>query len=213
MTSYAYPVGSFIFSLLKEAEYEKQIATLDSSKTTGIILKSRETQWNSPVMLGNQNIHVPVGGGLSTEWKDIGSAMQVQSDEGKHQNYLFVKPTRFEEFFESTTFANQLGEVKPMLEHFDLYQHIPVTLPMQINRFQIPGKQVYLHLNTGLLDNNKQRLLSEIIWKKRVPGSVTLPVCATLCLAISWLIWSGYGEPPTDIWGKLIGKSRKNKYY
>lgn len=202
LASYGYPVGSLVFSLLKQSEYESEIGTLESNITTGIILKSRETHWDAPVMVGNQNIHVPVGGGLTTEWKEVGSAVQVQSDSG-NQNFLFVKPTHIEEFFESTTFANQLEDAKAVLEHYNLYQHIPVTLPLQMDRYAISGKQVYLHQNTALIDNNRQRLLSEVMWKKRLPGTLAIPVLASMWLGISWLMYSGYGNPPTNIWGKL----------
>lgn len=208
LASYGYPLVSIMISQRKKAQYESEIETLDSNKTTGIVLKSREMRWNAPVMMGNQNIHVPVGGGLSTEWKEVGSAVQMQTDSGK-QIFQFVNPTNSSDFFEQTTFANQLEDVKPVLEHYGLYRHIPVTLPMQIDNYAIPGKQVYLHLNTGLVDNNKQRLLSTVVWKKRIPGTLAIPVLATVCLGISWSMYSGYGQPPTDIYGKLISNPWK----
>ena len=55
-------------------------------------------------------------------------------------------------------------------------------------------------MKTCLIDNNKTRLLREVMWKKRLPGTVMIPLVALMAYGLAA---SGSYYPPTDISGKI----------
>jgi hypothetical protein len=111
-----------------------------------------------------------------------------------------MKPVVEEEFETGTVIANELTVCKPVLEHYEMYDKIPVSLPMKLRYFTIPGKEIYIHMKTSLIDNNKTRLLREVMWKKRLPGTVMIPLMALMVYALAA---SGSYYPPTNISGKM----------
>ncbi len=155
---------------------------------------------HAPVYMGSQNVHIPVGGGLTTGWKEQGSAVRIAHSNKEHSTIWFMKPVIQEEFETGIVIANELGACKPVLEHYGMYDKIPVSLPMKLRYFMIPGKEVYLHMKTGLIDNNKTRLLREVMWKKRLPGTVMIPLTALMAYGLAA---SASYYPPTDISGKM----------
>lgn len=74
-----------------------------------------------------------------------------------------MKPAVQGEFKTSTIVVNELAMCKPIMEHYGMYDKIPVSIPMKLQHFTIPGKEMYVHMKMGLIDNNKTRLLQKVL--------------------------------------------------
>ena len=77
---------------------------------------------------------------------------------------------------------------------------------MKIKYYEIPGSPVYYHLNTGLVDNNKERLLRQALWRKRLSGTLAIPFAAFVAYGVA--VSTSY-YAPTDILGKIRKACRR----
>lgn len=184
LLSYGYPVVSLIHGLKKKENYEKELILeeiAENKVAEYVNIHSKEIKMDIPMYVGNQHAHIPVGGGMRTEWESVGSGMIIPKN-GYDSKYVGYYPVN-DAYYKNTRYANNMREIGAIIDKYKLQHYFPVTLPMKMNNYAIPGKAtIFLHKRTGLFHTEQGRLLNAIMWRKRLPGTVFIPLFATAIL-------------------------------
>jgi hypothetical protein len=72
------------------------------------------------------------------------------------------------------------------------YYNIPtdrfaVNLPLMV-KYHNYKYGLYIH-KLGLIASSKDKLVSEVLWRKRLPLTMTVPIIATTCLTMCWFYY------------------------
>jgi hypothetical protein len=60
-----------------------------------------------------------------------------------------------------------------------------ITLPLKMNHYNYPGG-AYLH-PSGAISSNKNILIKQVQFERRLPLSITIPCLATAAVSLCWL--------------------------
>lgn len=176
----AFPFISLAHAIAMRPEYEKTIFECDGS-AEGQELFMQETRTQMPVYAGNQNVHIPIGGGTSTEWKSV---INIHIIDNKY--YINFSPLNDKPFYKGTTYLNSHAEALQLLRTYKCENKVPIQIPMKVRHTIIPGPRLYLDKHTGLIANNRNKLLKDIMWTRRLPGTITIPLVASLIGLAVW---------------------------
>jgi hypothetical protein len=81
----------------------------------------------------------------------------------------------------------------------------PLSGQIKVEHYDFKGG-VWLHRATGLLSTDKERLLKEIVSKRRQPLMYVIPAIVTISVALDWFDWSVRAtrySPPAFHWQRL----------
>ncbi len=177
-----YPLISIAHAIAMKSKYEETIFECKGD-AEGKELFVQETHTQMPVYAGNQNVHIPIGGGTSTEWKSIINIHQIDN-----KYYINFSPYDDEPFYTNTTYLNSYEEALQLLRTYNYEKKVPIQIPMKVRHTFIPGPKIYLDKHTGYMDNNRIQLIKDIMWKRRLPGTFTIPLVAGIIGLGYWVL-------------------------
>ena len=88
---------------------------------------------------------------------------------------LFDKP-----YYKNITYLNSYDEALRHLSVYKCENKIPVHIPIRIQHTFIPVPKIYLDKVTGLIANDRSKLIKHIMWMERLPGTITVPLVASI---------------------------------
>lgn len=120
---------------------------------------------------------IPVNG---SSWKSI-----IKLYEAHNKSYIHFTPVyNMDEVLVKTTYLNSHAKVLQLLKKYKSNNIVPLQhkmnvphtlqIPIQVRHTQVPGSKIYFDLYTGLISNNRNELLTGIMWKRRLPGTYTV---------------------------------------
>ena len=180
-----YPCISLIRAIKNKELYDKEIKEHKYESLSKIDFLAKQTKFQMPVMVGNQNVHVPVGGGSYEEWKSVGNCLTVLDGTKKH-TYNLAEPTlEFNYEFEKkgdyiSYYINEIDTMNTILNIHNMKNQIPITFPMKYESYSLYSpsskKVFYIDKSLYLYDSDRQRLLRSSMFRKRLPLTFTIPV-------------------------------------
>lgn len=175
-----YPMISLAHAFTKSTLYEQTIFECEGS-AEGHELFVQETHNQMPIYAGNQNVHIPIGGGSVTKWKSL---INIHVIDNKY--YINFSPLNDKQFYKDTTYLNSHAEALQLLKTYKCENKVPILLPIKVHHTFIPGPHLYLDKHTGLMANNRTQLIRDIMWKRRLPGTITIPLMASVAGLAVW---------------------------
>ena len=195
----------------KEVEHEKQ-------EMDGVEMKDYHMESIAPTYVNVNNIMVPVGGGMNRVTKFLLSKHISKDKQKEYFNFLQIEDEVDSKL--SHTKTSHINTQEAFIKTFKYY-NIPtdrfaVNLPLKIDYYNYKNG-FYIH-KIGYIASDKEKLVKEILWRKRLPLSVTIPSIATICLVSCWFHYvlsykSIYLEPyyPPFHYRRIMGYFTKAK--
>lgn len=219
LASMGYPIASAAYVFAKKDTFDSQIVAKKCTELQMIEFYARESNYNAPIYVGNQYAKIPVGGGSYSDWREVGrGARIVESSESVQDLHKYnVVIGSKQKFPIDTNYANHYENLVPLLESYNLKNKIPISIPMRIDSYKVPGPTIYFDAQTCLLDNNRSALLREKMFQKRLPLTILVPSVALTAFLFLHFIkadsshWC-FVQPPTDILGKLTGNTAEKRW-
>jgi hypothetical protein len=177
----------------KEIEHEQQ-------EMDGVEIWDYHNEYSPPIYLNLNNIVIPVGGYTSKVTKTL-LTKHISKDKQKeyHQYYQIDNE---EDSKRSHTKTSHINTQEAFVKTFKYY-NIPtdrfaINLPLKINYYNYKNG-FYLH-RLGGIASDKEKLVKDVLWRKRLPLTITIPSITMLCFTACWLYYaisshSIYSEP------------------
>jgi hypothetical protein len=163
----------------KEVEHEQQ-------EMDGVEMWDYHNKTIPPTYINLNNIIVPVGGGMDRVTKML-LTKHISKDK-KKEYFNFHQIEDEADIKLSKTKSSHINTQEAFKKTFRYY-NIPtdkfaVNLPLKIKYYNYKNG-FYIH-KLGLVASNKDKLVREILWRKRLPLTMTIPTLAGLGLICCW---------------------------
>jgi hypothetical protein len=177
----------------KEVEHEQQ-------EMDGVEIWDYHNELVSPSYVNLNNINIPVGGGMNRVAKMLLTKHISKDKQTEYFNFHQIEDETDTKL--SKTKSSHINTQEAFKKTFKYY-NIPtdrfaVNLPLKIDYYNYKNG-LYIH-KLGLVASDKEKLVKEILWQKRLPLTVTIPSITMLCVAAHWFYYaisthSIYSEP------------------
>ncbi len=181
----------------KQLQIEREIKH-ESEPFEGVEVYIYEIKQDAPIFVNVNNVIVPIDNGRShQESKLILSKQNSLMSKKEYFNYFQINDEDDKKAsFTSKTYINTQED---FVNTFKKYK-IPInsqiiTLPLKIKNYNYKNG-LYLH-DIGLVASNKERLINDVLFKKRLPLSLTIGGLAVTGLAFSWFYYSMFNSYKT----------------
>lgn len=179
----------------KEIQHEPQ-------EMDGVEIYDYHLQTAPPTYVNVNNIMIPVGGGTFKEKKCL-LTKHISTDKKKEYfNYHQIEDK--DDIKMSFTKESHINTQSALTKTFYHYRiptdRFAINLPLHINYYHYKDG-FYIH-KLGNIASNKDKLVKEILWRKRLPLTITIPTIAGIGLMCCWTY---YAIEPDYIY--------TNKYY
>ena len=219
LASMGYPVISYLHALRQKSSYDGQIVAHKAGDLKGIKFYKSSSQMQMPIYVGNQNVQIPVGGGgFSSSWDFVTSAFRFEKTVDDSGVLIDAEIVEEDKYQTGRSYANRYEELLPVIESMNLTSRIPITFPMKLVHYTVPGPEIYIHKPTLIVGKERRAVLNGVLFNKRLPGTLTIPGLAILIVGTAWTLHtltggdSYYHAPPTDIWGKITGNTAEKRW-
>ena len=174
-----------------EKEIEKEDQEMD-----GVEMFDYHNESVPPVYVNLNNIILPVGGGMNRVTKVLLTKHISKDKEKEYFNFHQIEDET--DIKLSKTKSSHINTQEAFKKTFRYY-NIPtdrfaVNLPLKIKYYNYKNG-FYIH-KLGLIASNKDKLVNEILWRKRLPLTVTIPIIAGTCLTMCWIYYAFDGTYP-----------------
>jgi hypothetical protein len=164
----------------KEIEHEQQ-------EMDGVEMWDYHNETVPPTYINLNNIIVPVGGGMNRVTKIL-LTKHISKDK-KKEYFNFHQLEDEADIKLSKTKSSHINTQEAFMKTFKYY-NIPtdrfaINLPLKIDYYNYKNG-FYIH-KFGLVASSKDKLVKEILWRKRLPLTMTVPIIAGTCLTMCWL--------------------------
>jgi hypothetical protein len=217
MFAFFYPYLNYVWWFPKQKpEIEREIFHR-SEETNGIEIYEYYSQYIPPTYVTVGTVNVPVGGYTTQETRSILSRHICKGcDGGGYYNYYQVnnKADRSASFLRIGHINDYDGFNALFNNYMIPKDKVRVKLPLLVEYYKYKDG-IYFHQNTGLVASNKNSLVQAVLWRKRLPFSLTIPAGAILCLSMSWVhygLMPHQGLPPFHLkrLQKYLNAARSN---
>ncbi len=171
-TSAAYPIASVLNGLINIPQYNKDIFEVDGP-AIGKKLFVKETDNNTSV----NGIHYAY-------WKPVITLYNINGINYKYNNSFYDMEFCDKDIMD----IHSHEEVTQLLEKYDYTDNITVKLPMGVGNVFIPGPKIYIDKRTGLMHNNRNSLIKQIMFHDRFPGTFIIPLIGCIIAFGLWII-------------------------
>jgi hypothetical protein len=185
-----YPSLSFYWLFPKiKPDVEKEIEH-EQQEMDGVEMWDYHNEFIPPTYVNVNNIILPVGGGTDRVAKMLLTKHISKNKEKEYFNFHQIEDEVDTKL--SKTKSSHINTQEAFVKTFKYY-NIPtdrfaVTLPLKIDYYNYKNG-FYIHKN-GLVASNKEKLVKEILWRKRLPLTLTIPVIAGTCLTMCWVYYA-----------------------
>lgn len=178
----------------KEVEHEQQ-------EMDGVEMRDYHNETVPPTYVNINNIILPVGGGMDRVTKILLTNHISKDKKKEYFNFHQIEDetdTRLSKI--KSSHINTQEVFKKTFKYYNIpTDRFAVNLPLKIDYYNYKNG-LYIH-KLGLVASDKDKLVREILWRKRLPLTVTVPIIAGTCLSLSWFYytlesdWSNYYPP------------------
>lgn len=165
-----------------EKEIEKEDQEMD-----GVEMWDYHNESIPPTYVNVNNIMVPVGGGIDRVTKMLLTKHISKDKQKEYFNFHQIEDETDAKL--SRTKSSHINTQEAFIKTFKYYNistdRFAVNLPLKINYYNYKNG-FYIH-KFGLVASDKNKLVKEVLWRKRLPLTVTVPVFAGTCLTLCWL--------------------------
>lgn len=181
-----YPSLNYVWLFPKlKAVIEKEVEH-EPLEMDGVEISDYHTKTAAPTYVNVTNIMIPIGGGTYSE-KKLLLTKQISKDK-KKEYFNFCQIDVTDDIKESLTKTSHINTNSALTKTFHHYR-IPVsrfaiTLPLEVKYYNYKNG-FYIHRQYGIA-SNKDRLVKEVLWRRRLPLSVSIPTVAGIGLVCCW---------------------------
>jgi hypothetical protein len=185
--AFTYPFLNLIQNKYLRPTVENEISHLCNIHNYMIIYE-RRIEYDSPIYFNVNSVIIPLSGGNAMKYHFLVSKLI-----GKNQfNKDFTNYKRIDkksENYEATYYINTYDELNNILEHYNINKKsLSITLPLMVDTYKYP-KGLFIH-PLGYISNNKQSLVKNILWRKRLPGTIRITALAATGLLCCWIYYA-----------------------
>jgi hypothetical protein len=196
-----YPSLNFIWLFPKlKPEVEKEVEH-EQQEMDGVEIWDYHMDTAPRAYVNVNNIIVPVGGGMNKVKKMLLSK-HISKDK-KKEYFNFHQIEDDVDIKQSHTKTSHINTQEAFRKTFKYY-NIPtdrfaVNLPLMVKYYNYKNG-LYIH-KLGLVASSKDKLVKEILWRKRLPLTMTIPIIAGTCLTMCWFHYAfGYQSIYLDLY-------------
>lgn len=185
-----YPSLNYIwlFPKLKpnvEKEIEHELKPID-----GVEIYDYQLETEPATYINVGNIMVPIGGGT---FKDRRFLLSKHISTDKKQEYFNYRPIDdkidINMSFTKESHINTHSALAKTFKHYLIpTDKFAINLPLHINYYHYKDG-IYLH-KIGLVGSNKDKLVQAVLWQKRLPFTMTIPIIAGAGLVCCWTYYA-----------------------
>ena len=173
-----------------EKEVEQEQREMD-----GVEMWDYHNESIPPTYVNVNNIILPVGGGMNRVTKMLLTKHISKDKKKEYFNFYQIEDKVDIKLAKTkTSHINTQEAFKKTFKHYNIpTDRFAVNLPLKIDYYNYKNG-FYIH-NLGLIASDKEKLVKEILWRKRLPLTVTVPIIATTCITACWFYYaleSGY---------------------
>ena len=164
----------------KEIEHEPQ-------EMDGVEMYDYHNEYTPPIYANVNNIVIPVGGGYSSKVTKSLLTKHISKDKKKEYfNYHQIEDEDDSKL--SHTKTSHINTQEAFIKTFKYY-NIPtdrfaVNLPLKVKYYNYKNG-FYIH-KIGDIASNKDKLVKEVLWRRRMPLTITIPTIAGVGLLMCW---------------------------
>jgi hypothetical protein len=163
----------------KEIEHEQQ-------EMDGVEMWDYHNETIPPTYVNVNNIILPVGGGMNRVTKILLTKHISKDKKKEYFNFHQLEDEADKKL--SKTKSSHINTQEAFTKTFKYY-NIPtdrfaINLPLKIDYYNYKNG-FYIH-KFGLVASSKDKLVKEILWRKRLPLTMTIPSITTLCVGMCW---------------------------
>ena len=170
-------------SIEKEVEHEQQ-------EMDGVEISDYHMETAPPVYVNVNNIVLPVGGGLHKE-KKLLLTKHISKDKSKDY-FNFSQIDDEEDTKQSLTKVSHINTHDALVKTFKYYKiptdQFAINLPLQV-KYHNYKNGFYIH-RLGSIASNKDKLVREVLWRRRIPLTMTIPIVAGTSLFCCWFYYA-----------------------
>jgi hypothetical protein len=185
-----YPGLNYIWLFPKlKPEVEKEIQH-EAQEMDGVEMYDYHMESTAPTYVNVNNVMIPIGGGMNRVSKFLLSKHISKDKQKEYFNYLQIDDEADSKL--SHTKTSHINTQAAFIKTFKYY-NIPtdrfaVNLPLKIKYYNYKNG-FYIH-KIGYVASNKDKLVKEVLWRKRLPLTVTIPSIAVVCLTGCWFYYA-----------------------
>lgn len=169
-------------------EVQKEIEHIDEP-IYGIEIKDCHTKTYQPIYLNIKGFPMllPLGGGTATNYKYLLSRHISNDKKKEYHNYCQIEDQAdISMSFTKEGYINSYLSLLKICKQYNIPEDsFKINLPLKVKYYHYKDG-LYLHKH-GFVASNKHKLIDEILWRKRLPLTVTIPTIAGISLLCCWL--------------------------
>lgn len=188
LISFFYPTLNTIWWFPKcRPSIEKEIIH-EPAETNAIQLYEYYSQYHPPVYANVNNVSIPIGGYTTKETRSIASR-HVTKNKTYSNFYQIDDKEDIKESYKNTSHINTHEVLNTICSHYNIpLNSFPIHLPLKVKHYYYKNG-VYLH-PLGSAATNKEKLVKNILWRKRLPLTCTVPAIGSITLGMCWLYYN-----------------------
>jgi hypothetical protein len=185
-----YPSLNYVWLFPKlKPSIEKEIQH-EPLEMDGVVISDYHMETAQPVYVNVNNIMLPVGGGLYKE-KKLLLTKHISKDKSKdYFNFSQIEDT--EDIKQSLTKVSHINTQDALVKTFKYYKiptdRFAINLPLEVKYYNYKNG-FYIH-KLGYIASNKDRLVKDVLWRKRMPLTMTIPTIAGTGLFCCWFYYA-----------------------
>jgi hypothetical protein len=166
----------------KEIEHEQQ-------EMDGVEMWDYHMETAPPVYVNVNNIILPVGGGTSKVKKMLLSKHISKDKKKEYFNFHQIDDELdTKQSHTKTSHINTQAAFEKTFKYYNIpTDRFAVNLPLMV-KYHNYKNGLYVH-KLGLVASSKDKLVSEVLWRKRLPLTMTIPIIAGTCLTMCWFYY------------------------
>lgn len=182
-----YPcINHFWWNARIRKEVEEKIKH-NTKEFRGIEIFREKSDYVAPTFVQVGSVMVPVGGGKTTNNEIVASAYISTDNKDVFVCFRTVDiGTESSRTF--TGYINNNRHLEKTCKYYNLNSSsIPAIFPLSINKYYYKNG-IYSYSGTiSKISANRENLIKEVLWHKRMPLTITIPTIAGLCITGGWL--------------------------
>lgn len=185
-----YPGLNYIWLFPKiKPDVEKEIQH-EPLEMDGVEIYDYHLQTAPPTYINVNNIMIPVGGSTFKEKKFLLSKHISTDKKKEYFNYSQIEDKNdINMSFTKESHINTQSALTKTFYHYRIpTDRFAINLPLQIKYYHYKNG-FYIH-KLGGVASNKNNLVKEVLWRKRLPLTITIPTIAGIGLVCSWAYYA-----------------------
>lgn len=175
--AFLYPALNLLTKKEKLKEIDNELIH-EKEELEGIEMYGFEEKYNPPFTIIVGIVGVPIAGSNYKDTSYIGSSYVSKLSNKQYIKYYQLDSST------STSYINTQELLNNTLIKFKIsMDEYPFSLPLKMNYTHFKSG-AYFHSSSGYMSGNKDRLVKQVLWTKRVPFTLTVPIIAGTCMCV-----------------------------